>query len=124
MKTLLFVRTENKSAFDGSVKGTQLKINGDVTPTPVENQFQVNQGFIETGPVPEISKSGSFTLEATVTPAALTGARQNIMESQTPPVALFIDEKGLLNGSINVQSGGWKAVKSAAPLTPGKAQKV
>ena len=47
MKTLLFVRTENNNAFDGSVKGTALKLNGPVTSTKVENQFQLSQGFLE-----------------------------------------------------------------------------
>ena len=93
MKTLLFVRTENNSAFDGSVKGTALKLNGPVTPTKVENQFQLSQGFLETGAMPELEKSGVFTVEALVTPDAVLGSRQNIMESQKPPIAFFIDGK-------------------------------
>ena len=64
MKTLLFVRTENQSAFDGSVKGTSVKINGDIVPTKVENQFKINKGFIELGEMPELEKTGAFTLEA------------------------------------------------------------
>ena len=116
MKTLLFVRTENNSAFDGSVKGTALKLNGPVTPTKVENQFQLSQGFLETGAMPELEKSGAFTVEALVTPDAVLGSRQNIMESQKPPIAFFIDDKGFLNGSINLTTGGWKSVKSKAAL--------
>src|SRR5258707_3254033 len=125
MKTLLFVRTENNSAYDGSVTGTALKLNGPVTSTKVENQFQLSQGFLETGPMPELETSGgAFTVEALITPDAVLGSRQNIMESQKPPIAFFIDDKGFLNGSINLAAGGWKSVKSNVPLVAGKSQRV
>src|SRR4051812_9706900 len=93
MKTILFIRTENNSVFDGSLKGTSLKMNGDIVTTNVENQFQINKGFIELGPMPELENSGAFTLEAKVSPDAVLGNRQNIMESQSPPAAFFVDDQ-------------------------------
>ncbi len=123
MKTVLFVRTGSKSIFDGSVNGTSLKLNGDIAATKTENQFQITKGFIEAGILPGLDGNGVFTLEATVAPTAVLGGRQNIIESQTPPVALFIDDKGFLVGSVNV-STGWKSITSNMILTAGKSYHV
>ncbi|MCX6213075.1 IPT/TIG domain-containing protein [Spirosoma sp.] len=124
MKTLLYARTENNSAFDGSLKGTSLQLNGDTRITKIENQFQFNKGSIDLGPMPELEKAGAFTLEATINPTVVVGSRQNIMEGQAVPAAFFLDDKGFLVGSVNIQGKGWQMVKSNAPLSPGKDQAV
>ncbi|MDQ3276909.1 MAG: hypothetical protein M3Q06_01200, partial [Bacteroidota bacterium] len=123
VKTLLFVRLENQTLFDGSTRGTTIKTIGDVRPTRLENEFQFVKGGLHIGRIAELEKSRSFTLEALVTPDAVTGSRQNIMEAQTPAIALFIDDQGFLQGSVHLQTG-WQGVKSRVPLQAGRAQKV
>ncbi|MBB1285184.1 IPT/TIG domain-containing protein [Flavisolibacter sp. BT320] len=123
VKTLLFVRSENQTLFDGSTRGTTIKTVGDVRPTRLENEFQFVKGGLHIGRIPELEKARSFTLEALITPDTITGSRQNIMEAQKPAVAFFIDDGGFLQGTIHLQ-GGWQGVKSRIPLQPGRAQKV
>lgn len=123
LKTLMFVRAESNGAFDGSVNGAQVMLSGTVARSEIENQFLVKKGFINMGRIPELEESGVFTLEAIVIPDAVKGARQNIIESQSPPAALFIDSKGLLNGSVHVKSG-WKVITSKTALAAGKTYRV
>jgi len=124
MKTLLFVSTESNNIYDGSVKGTSIKVEGNITTTKDQNVITINKGFIEPGPIPELEKSTSFTLEATLKPTSVLGGRQDIMEAQSPPIALFIDATGRLVGSINIKGKGWQSVKSKVPLIAMKAQHV
>ncbi len=122
-KTLVFLRTENNEVFDGSVKGAFVKLSGDVKPARVENTFSVKKGFIELGNLPELQQSEAFTFEATVTPAAIGPNRQNIIESQAPPAAFFINPQGFIVGSVNT-SAGWQGLQSSEPLHPGKAANI
>ena len=123
VKTLLFVRSDEQTLFDGSSRGTSIKTVGDVKPTILENEFQFNRGGLHIGRISELEKSESFTLEAMITPDSATGARQNIMEAQNPAVAFFIDDLGFLNGTIHLQNG-WQGVKSNTPVKAGVNQKV
>lgn len=121
MKTILSVRAVNKKVFDDSTKGKPIALMGDVVLSKTENFFVVRKGYLDVGLMPDLGSSNAFTLEATVKPIAVSGARQNIMESQTPPVALFIDKDGFVNGSVNMDGQGWKGIKSKATIKVGKA---
>ena len=57
----------------------------------------------------------SFTIEATITPANVGGARQNVIEGQTPSIAFFIESNGKLVGSVHT-AAGWVTVDSGATL--------
>lgn len=122
LKSLLYVRTENKSVFDGT-KGSPVTLSGTVEHADVENQFLVKKGFINMGRIPELDKSGTFTVEATVIPDTI-GKRQNIIESQTPPVALFIESNGMLTGSVNIKGAGWQSIAGTTALVAKKSYKV
>ncbi|WP_343703916.1 IPT/TIG domain-containing protein [Chitinophaga sp.] len=124
LKTLLFVRAENNGVFDGSFLGTPITMNGSITHSTKEDEFLITKGFINMGRIPGLETSGAFTLEAVITPEAVTGSRQNIMESQSPPAALFIDNKGLLTGSVHVKGTGWQSLAAKTPLAAGKAYRV
>ncbi len=123
MKTLLSIRSELDSVYDGSTKGVSVKVAGNVTTTKTANRLLMKQGYLEPGPMPELDKADSFTLEATINPSAID-KRQNIMDSQSPPVDFYIDEIGFLVGSINLRGIGWKSIKSNVKLSPGKDQHV
>ncbi len=116
MKTLLSLQTENESIFDGSANGTPLQIVGKITSTENKDTFKITKGFIGLGSSSELKNLDSFTLEATINPTALARNRQNIMESQNPPLALYIDNKGHLNGSVHVKNEGWVSLKSKRRL--------
>ena len=124
MKTLLSVRADKNKVFDGSTKGSPIQVFGDIVPSKTENIFSVKKGYLEVGLLPALGKNNSFTLEATLKPDNVIGARQNIMEAQTPPVAFFIDQNGYVNGSVNIVNQGWKSVKSSTPLQAGKSSHV
>ena len=123
-RTLMFVRTEDSTVFDGSVEGSGVTLSGGVTPSRVENEFLVKKGFIDMSTIPELEESGTFTLEAVITPDTVKGARQNIMESQALPAAFFIDEKGLLTGSVHIKGSGWQTVAARTALAAGKTHRV
>lgn len=56
-----------------------------------------------------------FTISATITPDSVGGERRNIVEAQSPAVALFIDGNGRLIGSVNTPQG-WIGVDSGPTL--------
>lgn len=59
-----------------------------------------------------------FTVEATASPDRL-GERQNVLESQDPPVALYVESDGTVTGSVHTAEG-WKTVSSGdVALSPG-----
>ena len=124
MKTLLSLRTENESIFDDSANGTPLKIIGNITSTENKDTFKITKGFIGVDSNSELENLDSFTLEATINPSALARNRQNIMESQTPPIALYIDNKGYLTGSVHLKNEGWVSLKSKTRLSAGKSQNI
>lgn len=124
MKTLFSMRAETNALFDSSPRGNPVTLTGNIKQAAADNLLQITKGYIETGPMNELGRGDSFTIEATVQPEKTTGGRQNIMEAQSPPVALFIDKDGFVNGSVNVAGAGWKAVKSKLPLQAGKSQHV
>ncbi len=118
-KTVFYLRSENNELFDGAETGNPVKLRGSIRQTSRENEFQVTKGFIDIGKVPTLNKSSTFTLEAVVQPKKVTGSRQNILESQSPPVAIFLDNLGKLNGSVHTASG-WQVITSLSPLPAGK----
>jgi hypothetical protein len=122
-KTVFYLRSENNELFDGAETGNPVRLLGSIQQTSNENEFQVKKGFIDIGKIPVLDKSDSFTLEAVVQPVKVIGTRQNILESQSPPVAVFLDNLGKLNGSVNTSSG-WQAITSTSPLPQDKAVQV
>lgn len=60
-----------------------------------------------------------FTIEASAAPDRL-GDRQNVLESQDPPVALYVESDGTVTGSVHTEEG-WKEVSSGdVTLAPGE----
>ncbi|GAA0880491.1 hypothetical protein GCM10009119_34610 [Algoriphagus jejuensis] len=118
-KTVFYLRSQNNELFDGAETGNSVSLLGKIAATTKENEFQVTRGFIDIGKIPGIENSASFTLEATIQPQKVTGSRQNILESQSPPVAIFLDDAGKLNGSVHT-SKGWQVITSTSAMPQDK----
>ncbi|MCI5130973.1 MAG: LamG domain-containing protein, partial [Candidatus Electrothrix sp. EH2] len=124
MKTLLSIHADKNKVFDRSTKGNPIQLIGDTTSSTTENFIRLKKGYLDVGLLPDLEKTKTFTLEASIKPDKVTGARQNIMEAQSPAVALFIDKDGFVNGSVNIAGQGWKSVKSTALLQAARSSNV
>lgn len=123
MKTLLNLKSENQSLFDGSTNGTSIKKTGQIKAARSIDMLTIDSGYLEVESPIDLSENDAFTLEAAIKPASVTGKRQNLIESQAPPVAFFIDDSGFLNGSIHTERG-WEIVKSSSTVEAGRKQNV
>jgi hypothetical protein len=113
-KMLFHLRADTQGAFDGSVKG--LAIVRAVNAKPLgEAGLRLDKGFIELSRNTDFDQLQAFTIEATITPEKVGGERRNILEGQSPAVALFIEADGRLMGSVNT-SAGWVSVDSGTTL--------
>jgi hypothetical protein len=68
---------------------------------------------IGVAPSVDLGNLQSFAISATITPERVGGDRLNILESQSPAVALFIDGNGRLVGTVHTAQG-WIGVDSGA----------
>lgn len=113
--TLFLLKSDVQGAFDGSAKGIGLVQSSNTKSLGPEAGFRLTGGSIDLVRHPDLDDLQSFTIEATINPDAVGGMRQNILEGQTPAMALFIDNNGKLVGSINT-SAGWISVDSGNTL--------
>lgn len=114
--TLFSLNADAAGAFDGSSKGLALKAVGRAQ-LQGDGSFSLDRGFVEVGRHAALDALQSFTIEATVAPKVIAGDRRNIIEGQTPAIALFIEPGGKLVGSIHTAQG-WTGLDSGATLVP------
>ncbi|MBD2504169.1 hypothetical protein [Anabaena azotica] len=112
-KTIFQLRSENGQAFDGSTKG--ITINTSANVGVLNTGFRFNGGALDIARNIALDNLQTFTIEATIVPEKIAGDRRNLIEAQTPGLALFIDPTGKLVGSINT-SAGWISVDSGTTL--------
>lgn len=123
-KSLFYLHNDESGVFDASVKGVIIKTN-----PKIRNQGEgalllfEKGGFVQLNRNKELDELKAFTLEAAINPSTL-GERMNIMESQKPSVAFFIDNTGRLVASVH-NAAGWQSVDSGAKkIVAGKKQLV
>lgn len=112
---LFLLKSDVQGAFDASAKGIGLTQSPKTTLLGPDSGFRLEGGSIDLARHPDLDGLQSFTIEATINPDASGGVRQNIIEGQTPAVALFIEANGKLVGSVNTDSG-WQSVDSGNTL--------
>jgi hypothetical protein len=113
--TLFRLDADAQGLFDGSVHGITIAGARNVKPLPGDGGLALNKGLIDVARNAVLDGLQTFTIEATVKPAAVGGTRQNITESQTPPMAFFIESNGKLTGSVHT-AAGWQPVDSGTTL--------
>jgi len=90
--TVFQLASDGVSLFDGSVTGVPLTPSGTVKVSRTATGTQVSGGNVLIGRHGDLDGLQSFTIDATVTPTTVLGARQTIIEGQTPGITLCIDE--------------------------------
>ena len=113
--TLLRIVGDKSGVFDGSVNGISLAQKGNVKVLPADAGISIDHGWVDAALNKDLNSVQSFTIEATITPTKVGGARQNIAEAQAPSVALFIDDKSKLVGAVHT-AAGWMTVDSGVAL--------
>lgn len=122
--TLFELVSDNQSLFDGSVNGVSILRTANAKVLPRGGGISLDRGLVEVARHRDLDQLQSFTLEATINPKTVGGARQNIIEAQTPSVAFFVEANGKLIGSVHTAQG-WVTVDSGATLVKaGAAQRV
>jgi len=113
--TLFRLVGDSSGMFDGSVTGVPIVKSTGATVLPQDNGIALDKAAIDIGRQRDLDSLQSFTIEAEITPRNVGGARQNIIEGQTPSIALFVESNSKLVGSVHV-AAGWVAVDSGAVL--------
>lgn len=122
--TLFQLAADPNGMFDGSVNGIAIGKSVNARVLPGDRGVALDNGSIDVARQGDLDALQSFTIEATITPTRVGGARQNIIEGQTPPVAFFIEANGKLVGSVHTAQG-WLTVDSGNTLVKaGTAQQV
>jgi hypothetical protein len=107
---LFHLLADNQGAYDGSIKG--LGVTRVVGALPLDDAgLRLDRGFVELQRQPDLDNLQSFTIEATITPENVGSERRNILEAQSPAVALFIENDARLMGSVHTEAG-WVVVDS------------
>lgn len=113
--TLFQLRSDRGQAYDGSSRGVAILGARNATPLRGDTGFRLDKGVMELARNPALDTLQTFTIEATITPELIAGDRRNIIEGQSPAVALFIEPAGKLVGSVHT-AAGWVGVDSGATL--------
>jgi hypothetical protein len=113
--TLFRLVGDSRGMFDGSVNGIPVLKSSGAKVLPQDSGIALDKGAIEIGRFSDLDSLQSFTIEAEITPGSLVNARQNIIEGQTPSIALFVESNGKLVGSVHT-AAGWVTVDSGAVL--------
>jgi hypothetical protein len=113
--TLFRLVGDSNGMFDGSVIGVPILKSTGAKVLPQDSGIALDKGAIDIGRQNDLDSLQSFTIEAEVTPSSLGGARQNIIEGQTPSIALFVESNSKLVGSVHT-AAGWVTVDSGAIL--------
>jgi len=115
---------DRQDLFDGSVHGNALARRGNVRVLPANAGVALDGGFVDLTRTHDLDSLDTFTITATITPKAVGSARQNIVESQVPSIALFVEANGKLIGSVHT-AAGWVTVDSGtSTVAGGKEQRV
>ncbi len=112
--TLFYLSAQTHGAFDASSRGLAVRPSSSAQ-LQKDGSFQLDRGFIDVGRHAAMDNLQSFTLEATVLPTEIAGDRRNILEAQSPAVALLIEPGGKLVGSVHTAQG-WQGLDSGATL--------
>ena len=111
-QSLLFqLRADSYDVFDGSAKGTPVKVSSNVKSTRGQDGLVFRNGFVQIGRSKPLDELSSFTISATIRPERVDGQRKNILEGQSPAIALYIDGGGQLVGSVHT-ANGWTRLNS------------
>jgi hypothetical protein len=113
--TLFQLAGDSNGMFDGSVNGISILKSASAKVLPGDRGVALDNGAVDLARHPDLDTLQSFTIEVTITPKRVGGARQDIVEAQTPAVAFFIEANGQLVGAVHT-SAGWVAVDSGAAL--------
>jgi hypothetical protein len=113
--TLFRLVGDSSGMFDGSVIGVPILKSTGAKVLPRDSGIALEKGAIDIGRQSDLDSLQSFTIEAEIAPSSLGGTRQNIIEGQTPSIALFVEANRKLVGSVHTASG-WITVDSGAVL--------
>src|SRR3954453_8440769 len=113
--TLFWLAGDTNGMFDGSVNGITLTKSVNAKVLPGDAGIAINKGGVDIALHRDLNSLASFTIEATVTPASVGGARQNVIEAQAPSISFFIEANSKLVGSVHT-GAGWITVDSGATL--------
>jgi concanavalin A-like lectin/glucanase superfamily protein len=111
--TLFQLVGDSNGMFDGSVNGIAILHVANAKVLPRDAGIAFDNGTVDVARHRDLDALQSFTIEATIAPTRVGGARQNIVEGQTPAVALFIESNGKLVGSVHT-AAGWMTVDSGS----------
>ncbi|MFC4778853.1 LamG-like jellyroll fold domain-containing protein [Paenibacillus sp. GCM10023252] len=114
-KTVFLLKSDAQGAYDGSVQGISIVQSVGTKLLERETGFQLERGFIELENNKELQQLQAFTIEAAVQPSSVGTDRQNIVEGQTPSLALFIEKDGRVVGSVHT-AAGWVGIDSGSTL--------
>ncbi|MEM6441806.1 MAG: LamG-like jellyroll fold domain-containing protein, partial [Pseudomonadota bacterium] len=121
--TLFSLKTDASGAFDGASRGIAVSAGGQARQLKTDGAFRLDKGRLQLARHADLDALESFTLEATIKPKSVGRARRNVMEAQSPPVALFVED-GKLTGSVHTQDG-WKSIDSGETrIAAGQAARV
>jgi hypothetical protein len=109
--TLFQLRADGDGFFDGSNLGVRIARAVNAKPRAGGAAVTLAGGVIEIGRHKALDSLSSFTIEATVTPRTIGPERQNIVEAQSPGIALFMSPEGKLVGSLLI-NGSWQGLDS------------
>lgn len=116
--TLFQLKSDRSGIFDGSAKG--ISVLRAANTKVLSKGLKFDSSVVELARNKDLDNLQSFTIEATITPEKVGGDRRNILEAQSPAVALFIDAGGKLVGSVHT-SAGWVAVDTGSVAVREKA---
>lgn len=111
--TLFRLNGEGQDLFDGSVNGISIVKSVNAKVSNGDGAIAIDRGFVEVARHKDLDSLNAFTIDAVITPKQAGGTRQNIVEAQTPSVALFIEANGKLMASVHT-AAGWVAIDSGA----------
>jgi hypothetical protein len=111
--TLFQLRTDRGSIFDGSNYGVTISRFTNVKVLPRGAGFSFANGVVEIARNKHLDTLSDFTIETTLTPTRIGPERQNILEGQSPAIALFLSPEGKLVGSMFI-NGVWTGLDSGS----------
>jgi hypothetical protein len=117
--TLFQLRADHNGVFDGSNAGIAIQRAANVKALAGGAGITFAAGVVEVARNTNLDDLEAFTIEATIKPARIGPNRQNILEAQSPGIALFLGPEGKLLGSLFI-NGVWTAVDSGTTLIAAK----
>lgn len=116
-RTLFYLQADDTGLYDGSLRGKALQVSPKVRTVKGSGAVRFADGaHIE---VPADDRFGAleeFSIRAQVR-LGNTDTRQNIVEGQDPPIALYVEKDGTAVGAVHV-GRGWQKVTSESAKVP------